>query len=83
MRLDPSISGGLIPAYDLLIKNSATPNLIRDRRTHEIHSVIETSSEEGMIDLNRSLAELVRKGEITAENAFKFSTNPRTLERLI
>lgn len=83
MRLIPRISGGLIPAYELLINNNATANLIRDRRTHEIASVIETSSEEGMIDLNRSLAELVRKGEITAENAFKFSTNPRTLERMI
>jgi twitching motility protein PilT len=82
-RLLPRISGGLIPAYELLINNNATANLIREKRTHELSSVIETSSEEGMIDLNRSLAELVRKGEVTAENAFKFSVNPRTLERMI
>ena len=82
-RLLPRISGGLVPASELLINNNATANLIREKRTHEINSVIETSSEEGMIDLNRSLAELVRKGEITTENAFKFSTSPRTLERLI
>lgn len=82
-RLVPRISGGLIPAYELLINNSATANLIRDKRTHELASVIETSSEVGMIDLNRCLAELVRKGEITAENAFKYASNPRTLERMI
>lgn len=82
-RLIPRISGGLVPAYELLINNNAISNLIRDKRTHEISSVIETGSEEGMIDLNRCLAELVRKGEITAENAFRFSHNPRTLERLI
>lgn len=80
-RLIPRISGGLIPAYELLINNHATANLIREKRTHELSTVIETSSEEGMIDLDRCLAELVRKGEITAENAFKFSMNPRTLER--
>ncbi len=82
-RLIPRISGGLLPAYELLINNNAVANLIREKRTHEISSVIETSSEEGMIDFNRSLATLVRGGEVTAENAFKFSTNPRTLERMI
>jgi twitching motility protein PilT len=82
-RLIPRISGGLIPAYELLINNNAVANLIREKRTHELDSVIETSSEEGMIDLNRCLAGLVRAGEITAENAVLFSTNPRTLERMI
>lgn len=82
-RLVPRISGGLIPAYELLINNNAVANLIREKRTHELNTVVETGSEEGMIDLNRCLADLVRRGEITAENAFKFSTNPRTLERMI
>lgn len=82
-RLIPRISGGLIPAFELLINNNAVANLIREKRTHEINAVIETSSEEGMIDLNRSLAGLVRSGEITAENAFLYSANPRTLERMI
>ena len=37
----------------------------------------------GMIDMNRSLVELVQKGEITVENAFAYSINPRGLERLM
>ncbi|MEX2013636.1 MAG: PilT/PilU family type 4a pilus ATPase [Parcubacteria group bacterium] len=82
-RLLPRISGGLLPAFELLINNNAIANLIREKRTQEIGSVIETSSEDGMIDLNRSLAELVRKGEVTVENAFQFSYNPNTLERMI
>lgn len=82
-RLLPRISGGLIPAFELLINNNAVANLIREKRTHEINSVIETSSEEGMINLNRSLAELVRSGEVTAENAMQFATNRKTLERMI
>ncbi len=82
-RLIPRISGGLVPAYELLINNSAVSNLIREKRTHEVASVIETSSEEGMIDLNRSLIDLVRRGEITVENAFQYSANPKTLERML
>ena len=82
-RLVPRISGGLIPAYELLINNNAVSNLIRERRTHELNSVIETSSEEGMIDMNRSLAELVRSGEITVESAYLHSFNPKVLEKMM
>ncbi|HVU06667.1 MAG TPA: type IV pilus twitching motility protein PilT [Candidatus Paceibacterota bacterium] len=82
-RLIPSISGGLVPAYELLISTPAVQNLIREKRVHEINTVIETGVDQGMIDMNRSLAELVRKGEITAENAYLFSPNPKVLERLM
>jgi twitching motility protein PilT len=82
-RLIPRISGGLVPAYELLINNNAVSNLIRDKRTHEIDSVIETGLGNGMIDMNRTLAGLVRDGEITVENALLYSLNPKTLERFI
>lgn len=82
-RLIPRISGGLIPAYELLINNAAVSNLIREKRIHEINTVIETSSKEGMIDLNRSLSELVRSGEISVESAYLHSLNPKGLERMI
>ena len=82
-RLIPRIAGGLIPAYELLINNNAVSNLIREKRTHEIDVVIETGTESGMIDLNRSLLELVRAGEISIESAYQYSLNPKGLERLI
>jgi twitching motility protein PilT len=82
-RLIPRISGGLIPAYELLVNNPAVSNLIRERRTHEIQTVIETGMEHGMIDMNRTLTELVQRGEITVENAFAYSPNPKALERLM
>jgi len=82
-RLIPRVSGGLIPAYELLISNSAVSNLIREKRTHEINTVIETSSQEGMLDLNRSLTDLVRRGEITVENAYLHTLNQKTLERML
>ena len=82
-RLVPRISGSLIPACELLINNKAVANLIRERRTHEIPTVIETGSTEGMIDMNRSLAELVARGEITAESAYQYSLNPNVLQKLL
>lgn len=82
-RLVPRVSGGLIPAYELLINTKAVANLIREKRTHEINTVIETGSTEGMIDMNRSLAELVARGEITVETAYQFSLNPNILQRLL
>ncbi len=82
-RLIPRISGGLIPAVELLINNNAVGNLIRDNRTHEINSVIETGFDQGMIDLNRYLSDLVKQGEITIENAYLYSSNPKNLEHMI
>lgn len=82
-RLIPSISGGLVPAYELLIVTQAVQNLIREKRVHEINTVIETGIDQGMIDMNRSLVELVRRGQITAENAYLYSPNPKNLERLM
>ncbi len=82
-RLIPRIAGGLIPAYELLINNNAVQNLIREKRTHEIDVVIETGYENGMIDMNRSLVELVKAGEITVDNAFFYSFNPKSLERMM
>ncbi|MCI0619676.1 PilT/PilU family type 4a pilus ATPase [Candidatus Wolfebacteria bacterium] len=82
-RLIPRISGGLVPAYELLVNNNAVSNLIRERRTHEINTVIETGLESGMVDMNRSLAELVRAGDVTVEEARRHSLNPKVLEKML
>jgi twitching motility protein PilT len=82
-RLVPRVAGGLIPAYELLINNTAVGNLIREARTHEIDTVIETSSDQGMVSLNRSLIDLVKKGEITIENAIALSLNSKELQRAL
>lgn len=82
-RLVPRVSGGQLPAFELLIANNAVANLIREKRTHEINTVVETGSESGMIDMNRCLIELVRKGEISVETAYQHSLNPKVLERML
>lgn len=82
-RLVPRISGGVIPAYELLINNKAIANLIREGRTHEINNVLQTSKEAGMITLNQSLADRVRSNEVELEDALRFSHNPQQLKQLI
>jgi len=82
-RLVPRISGGRIPAYELMIANTPVRNLIRENKIHEIDLYIETSSEAGMVSLNQSLIDLVRRGEITMESARAYSLNAKNLEHLI
>ncbi len=82
-RLIPRIKGGLIPACEIMLMTPAIANLIRENKIHEIPMVIETSAELGMISLNRSLADLVKRKEISLENALNYSLNPNELKMLI
>lgn len=82
-RLLPRISGGLVPACEIMFNTPAVANLIRENKIHEIPLVIETSAELGMISLNRALATLVGNKEVTLENAMNYSLNPQELRALI
>lgn len=82
-RLIPRINGGLVPAVEVLIANPAARNLIRENKTHEIDLVIDTSADQGMISLNHSLTDLVRRGEIALEEALLYSLNPSELSMLL
>lgn len=82
-RLLPRISGGRVPATEIMFSNNAVSNLIREGKAHQLDLVIETSLENGMISLNKSLAELVRRGEISAEAAVAYSINPTELQNMI
>jgi len=82
-RLVPRISGGRIPACEIMFANAAVKNLIREAKTYQIDLVIETSTQEGMSSLNRSLIDLVRKREISLETAETYSLNPAELRQLL
>jgi len=82
-RLVPRINGGRIPACEIMLNNSAIRNLIRERKAYQIDLVIETSIQEGMITLNRSLARLVKAKQISLENAELYSLNPGELRILL
>lgn len=82
-RLIPSVKGGLVMAAEVMIANSAVRNLIRENKYNQLNLVIETSSDVGMVSMNKSLAELVRKKEISMEQAEFYSLNPVELKELI
>ncbi|MDO8470439.1 MAG: type IV pilus twitching motility protein PilT [bacterium] len=81
-RLIPRTKGGLIPACEVLMVTPAVANLIRENKSHEIPMVIETGAEQGMVSLNRALANLVRGREITLDHALAYSLNPMELRTL-
>ncbi len=82
-RLVPKSGGGRVPAVEIMYKNHAVENLIRENKIHQIDSVIETSLQDGMISLDRALATLVRQGHITLREAFTYAKNQDYLEMLI
>lgn len=81
-RLLPRLKGGLIPATEIMTMTPAISNLIRENKVHEIPLVIDTSSDHGMVSLDRALATLVKAKEITLENALAYSLNPTELRQL-
>src|SRR3989344_4152468 len=82
-RLIPRLGGGRIPANEIMLANPAIRNLIRERKIYQIDLVIETSVQEGMMSLNRSLVNLVRRKEISLEQAESYSQNPAELRLLL
>lgn len=72
-RLLPQISGGRIPAVEILIGNPAISSNIRDGKTHLIDSVIQTSQDVGMITLEASLAQLVLSGAVSLDTAKSYT----------
>jgi twitching motility protein PilT len=71
---------GRVAALEVLVGVPALRNLIREDKTTQILSVIQTGSKDGMISLDQSLRELVMQGKISREVAMKHSSNPKMFE---
>lgn len=82
-RLLPSSNKGVVPAVELLLASDAVRSLVREGKSFQLDNVIATSSNVGMISLEYSLLDLVRKGDITQEDAMKYAMNPDILQRLL
>jgi len=82
-RLLPSAKAGSIPACEIMIKNDAISNLIREGKAHMIDNVINTSAQYGMISMEKSIANLIAAGLVTVEDGLRYSTKPGELKRLI
>jgi twitching motility protein PilT len=83
-QLLPTADGsGRVVACEVLVPNPAIRNLIREGKTHQIYSVLQTSSATGMQTMDTSLATLVRQGKITRKLAEARSSTPEELGRLL
>lgn len=82
-RLLPSQTGGRVVALEVLVANSAVRNLIREGKTFQIDTVMETGLDAGMITMDMSLASLVNQGAISVETAREYSMRPGNLDKAI
>ncbi len=77
----PLIGGkGRISAFEIMIASTAVRNLIREEKTFELRSIMQLSSRDGMQTLDDSLANLVRKGKVSIEEALIKSSNQQALK---
>jgi twitching motility protein PilT len=75
--------GGLIAIAETLVSIAAVRKLIREGKTHQLYSIMQTRTKEGMQTFNKSLVELVREEIITHKDASRFSPNPEELNELL
>ena len=82
-RLVPAIGGGRVVAAEIMVANSAIRSLIRDSKTHQIDTAIQTGADQGMQTMDRTLAKLIQTGVITYDSAREFAVDVAELDRLV
>ncbi len=82
-RLVPAIGGGRVVAAEIMVANSAIRSLIREGKTHQIDTAIQTGADQGMQTMDRTLAKLVQTGVITYDSAREFAVDINELNRLV
>ena len=82
-RLVPAIGGGRVVAAEIMIANSAVRSLIRDGKTHQLDTAIQTGADQGMQTMDRTLAKLVQSGVITYDSAREYAVDINELNRLV
>ena len=82
-RLIPAIGGGRVVAAEVLVTNPAVRNIIREGKTHQLDAVIQTSADQGMQTMDRTLIGLVQSGTVTYDNAREVAVDLNEFERLM
>ena len=82
-RLVPAIAGGRVVAAEIMIANSAVRALIRDGKTHQLDTAIQTGAEQGMQTMDRTLAKLVQTVIITYDSAREYAVDINELNRFV
>ena len=82
-RLIPAIAGGRIAVAEIMLSTPAVKNIIREGKTHQLDAVIQTSSEQGMISMDKALSICVKSGKISSDQARGYAVSVEELERYI
>lgn len=82
-RLIPAIAGGRKVACEIMIANSAIKTVIRESKTHMIDNIIQTSANVGMISMEKTLSDMVKKGVISLETARLYALRPEEVNLLL
>lgn len=80
-RLIPTVDGGIVPAFEVMVLNPAIRNLIREGKTHQIDALIYSSTSETMMAMDNSILNLYRKGLIDRHTALFHASNPEMLAK--
>jgi len=79
-KLLPLRSGkGRIPAVEILLATPAVRNIIREAKTHQLYTVMETGSQYGMQSMDQALRELVKEGKVSLKEALERARDPNAL----
>lgn len=81
-RLVPAIGGGRLVASEIMIANPAIRSLIREGKTHQLDTVIQTGAEQGMQSMDRTLVKMVQSGLVSYDSAREFAVNFAEFEKL-
>ena len=79
----PAGQFGRVMAQEIMVNNPAIANLIREGKTAQLYSQIQTGAQTGMQTLERALANLVASGQVSRNEAMMKTTRPEELERLL
>lgn len=79
-QLLPRIQGGRIAALEMLFGSPALANIIREGKTHQIESYLQTGKKEGMISMDESILNLLKEKIISPRSAFDKSINKEIFE---
>ncbi|MDO8683050.1 MAG: type IV pilus twitching motility protein PilT [Armatimonadota bacterium] len=82
-QLIPRVGGGRVAAVEVLIATSAIRNLIREGKTYQIYSAIETGAQFGMQSMDKVLADMHRAGHISYPDAFSRAVDPENFQRFL
>ena len=80
-QLVPTVDGEVVPAFEIMVTNTAIRNLIREEKTHQIDSVIAAGGAEGMRTMDQSLFDLVKSGRVAKEMALQYSIHQEALKK--